>query len=564
MKSFLDYGITFNPGSTGEIKTICPRCSEQRKKKNYPCLNVNIEKGVWHCWHCEWAGTLAGGVWQEPVKRIVYLRPKPFNAKISQSWRDWLINRGLSDNTIAENSVSSGPVYMPQVEGEADSICFPFFRNGELVNCKYRDKAKNFRMAAGAERLLYGFDQISDDALIWVEGEMDKLSLYEAGFSSCVSVPDGAPAANTKNYSAKFDYFDAAAERLQRVKHHIIAVDNDGPGFALQSELIRRLGPAVCSVVVWPKDCKDANDVIVKHGRTVLQDSIKQAKPAPVEGVFYVDDLYENILNLYQNGEVGGVDTGWENMKGVYSVRPGDFTVITGIPGHGKSEWTDALMVNLAKSQGWRFALCSPENQPCELHFKKLAEKWIGHPFFEKNNDRMTVEELNRAVDELRGHFSFLLPESPTLDCVLDRARSEVLRNGINGLIIDPWNELEHSRPGSMTETEYISDSLRKMRQFARQNNIALWVVAHPTKMQRIEKGSPVYEVPTPYDIAGSANWRNKADNCITVYRNNDSVDVHIQKIRVKETGKTGIVRFTYKPATGEYFPVKGFFSEAR
>lgn len=559
MKSFLDYGITFQAGATGEIKTTCPKCSEQRKKKNYPCLNVNIEKGVWHCWHCDWSGTLAGGVWREPIsKKPVYSKPKPIEqSKISATWRSWLIRRGISDQTIAENKIVNQLVYMPQIEGEADSVCFPFFRGGEIINCKYRDKDKNFRMVAGAERLLYGFDHIADDCLIWVEGEMDKLSLYEAGFKSCVSVPDGAPAPGTKNYSSKFDYFDAATERLKLVKHHVIAVDNDPPGQALQAELIRRLGPAICSIVSWPKGCKDANDALIKHGKAATVEAIIQARPAPVEGVFYVDDIYDNLLNLYQKGAVGGVDTGWPNLQGIYSVRPGDFTVITGIPGHGKSEWTDALMINIAKTQGWRFALCSPENQPCELHLKKLVEKWVGRPFFERGNDRLSLEELNRACEELRSYFSFILPETPTLDCILERARVEVLRNGINGLLIDPWNELEHSRPAAMSETEYISDSLRKMRQFARQNNIALWVVAHPTKMQRIEKGSPIYEVPTPYDIAGSANWRNKADNCITVYRNPDSVDVHVQKIRVKDIGRVGTARFTYKVSTGEYFPAK-------
>ncbi len=560
MKSFLDYGITFQAGATGELKTTCPKCSEQRKKKNYPCLNVNIEKGVWHCWHCDWSGTLAGGVWREPIsKKPVYSKPKPIEqSKISATWRSWLIRRGISDQTIAENKIVNRLVYMPQIEGEADSVCFPFFRGGEIINCKYRDKDKNFRMVAGAERLLYGFDHIADDCLIWVEGEMDKLSLYEAGFKSCVSVPDGAPSPNTKNYSSKFDYFDSAADRIKEIKRHIIAVDNDAPGFALQTELIRRLGPALCSVVTWPAGCKDANDVLLRHGKAAVIEAIETAKPAPVEGVFYVKDVYEEILNLYQSGEVGGVQTGWENMKHLYTVRPGDFTVITGIPGHGKSEWADALMVNIAKTQGWRFALCSPENQPIKLHIKKLAEKWTGRPFFEREGDRMTVAEMNQAIEDLNQYFSFILPEEPTIDCVLDRARIEVLRNGINGLLLDPWNELEHSRPAAQTETEYISDSLRKMRNFARQNNIALWVVAHPTKMQRVEKGSSIYEVPTPYDIAGSAHWRNKADNCITIFRNENSVDVHVQKIRVKEIGKTGIAQFKYKISTGEYFPMKG------
>lgn len=562
MKTFLDYGITFNAGATGEIKVVCPQCSGQRKKKNYPCLNVNVEKGVWHCWHCDWSGTLREGVWREPqYRKPNYQRPKPREEpKVSVAWRAWLNRRGISDKTIQENALYSDTIYMPQVESEVDAICFPFVRGGEAINCKYRDVHKNFRMVAGAERILFGIDHIDNEALIWVEGEMDKLSLYEAGLKSCVSVPDGAPAPNTKNYSSKFDYFEAITERLLAVKHHIIAVDNDEPGMRLQSELVRRLGPEKCSLVSWPTDCKDANDVLNKYGEAILVEAIEQAKPVPVQGLFSVTDAYNDIIDLYQNGVVGGNFIGWNNMRGLYSVRPGDFTVITGIPGHGKSEWTDAMMVNLAKLHGWRFAVFSPENQPISLHIKKLAEKWIGKPFFEKLNDRMTIQQVNQAIEALNKYFDFVLPEAPTLDAVLDLIRIAVLRRGINGALIDPWNELEHSRPAAQSETEYISDSLRKMRQFARQNNIALWVIAHPTKMQRMEKGSPIYEVPTPYDIAGSANWRNKADNCITVYRTNECVEVYVQKIRVKEIGRIGMAKFKYCLATGEYFPIMEHF----
>ncbi|MEW6710414.1 MAG: DnaB-like helicase C-terminal domain-containing protein, partial [Candidatus Riflebacteria bacterium] len=166
---------------------------------------------------------------------------------------------------------------------------------------------------------------------------------------------------------------------------------------------------------------------------------------------------------------------------------------------------------------------------------------------------------LNQFIEEARDRFVFILPETPTIDDILNRARIEVQRNGINGLVIDPWNEIEHSRPKNLTETEYISESLRKMRTFARQNRIHLWIVAHPTKLSKSLKNDNKnqYEIPTPYDIAGSANWRNKADNCVTVYRNaidGEPVDVHIQKIRFKNTGKVGTVRFNYSLATGMYW----------
>jgi twinkle protein len=556
MKSFGDYGITIPLGATGEIKTTCPQCSSQRKKKNYPCLNVNVTDGVWHCWHCDWSGSLKQGIWKPAQIKIEYRRPAIIEHKIKPAWREWLNKRGIGDTVIAENCISTQRVYMPQIEGEVDAICYPFYKNGEIINAKYRDLNKNFRMAAGAERILYGYDHIDDQALIWVEGEMDKLSVYQAGFRSCVSVPDGAPAVTAKNYSSKFDYLEAAQERLEKVQRHIIAVDADEPGQKLKGELIRRLGIGKAYIVTWPEGCKDANEVLCKYGEDAVAQAIQMAKPAPVEGVFYVQDIADEIEELYDSGEVGGHDLGWLNMRELFSVRLGDFSVFTGIPSHGKSEFLDAVIIQMAKLHGLRFALCSPENQPIRLHLKKLVEKWTGRPFYKDfaGNYRIEREYMRQACNELNEYISFIMPESPTIDCILERARIEVFRRGINGLIIDPWNELEHSRPPALSETEYIGECLRKMRKFARDHNIHLFIVAHPTKMRKNDSGQ--YDIPTPYDIAGSANWRNKADNCLCIYRNADSVDVYTQKVRVKEVGRVGKATFTYDIPTGRYFEV--------
>jgi hypothetical protein len=66
-----------------------------------------------------------------------------------------------------------------------------------------------------------------------------------------------------------------------------------------------------------------------------------------------------------------------------YTVAPGQWTVITGVPGSGKSEWLDALLVNLAESEQWEFALYSPENFPTVTHLIKLVEKHERMPFGE-------------------------------------------------------------------------------------------------------------------------------------------------------------------------------------
>ena len=128
------------------------------------------------------------------------------------------------------------------------------------------------------------------------------------------------------------------------------------------------------------------------------------------------------------------------------------------------------------------------------------------------------------------------------------------MRHGINGLIIDPWNELDHSRNNGMSETEQVGLSLSRIRHFARQNDLHVWIVAHPTKLRKNDDGS--YPVPTPYDISGSAHFRNKADNCLTVYRlyDIDKTELHIQKIRFDEIGKTGMTELFFEKHTGRFY----------
>lgn len=557
MKNFSDYGIDIGNRTGIEIKTICPQCSAGRKKKNYPCLNVNTEKGLWNCWHCSWSGTLKGGEWQKPEVRKVYTKPAFIApAEVPDGTVAWFKTRGINAAVLERNRITKGSVYFPQVEEERDCIMFPYYRGEEVVNIKYRSKDKMFRMASGAERILYGINDIDAEALVWVEGEIDKLSVEMAGSRSCVSVPDGAPAPDSTSYSNKFDFLNE--KLIEDVKFHIIAVDNDAPGVRLQEELVRRLGREKCLVVVWPEGCKDANEVLLTHGADVLGECIANARRLPIEGTYRVADILEAIMNDYEYGPERGISTSWSEMDETYRVMAGEWTLVTGIPGHGKSEWLDALALNLARHYGWNFGVYSPENQPLNYHVEKMAEKVVGKPFTEGLTQRMSFEDIKESLDFINEHFHFMLPDYPTVDGLLDISQQLVLRHGIRGLIIDPWNEINPARDGNVSETDYISQALTRIRTFARRNKVHVWLVAHPTKLQK-DKNTGVYPVPTPYDVSGSAHWRNKADNCITVYRDvtneGSPVQVHVQKVRKKSNGKVGMVEFDYDRVTGRYQP---------
>lgn len=277
-------------------------------------------------------------------------------------------------------------------------------------------------------------------------------------------------------------------------------------------------------------------------------------------GVFGPHSLLSEVADLWQRGMPPGDKTGWPSMDRHYSVVPGQVTVVTGWPGSGKSEWVDALLVNLMH-QGWKFAIYSPENQPLELHATKFLEKFMGMPFGAGPTERMSLEDAKCVLMDLAGKMGFVRPPEEgglsagkvveTALGWLDRYRGHEKR----GLVIDPWNELEHWRPPGLSETEYISQQLSLVRNWARANKVHVWIVAHPQKVKREEGRLPV---PRPDMIAGSQHWWNKADNCVTVWRdmeNQDSqrIEVHVQKIRFKHVGRPGLVDLDYDRVTGRY-----------
>jgi twinkle protein len=421
---------------------------------------------------------------------------------------------------------------------------------------KYRAATeKHFVMVKGARKTFYNLDAVRDtETVIVVEGEMDVLALAQAGMPHAISVPNGANSLTDEVMDSARFLMDKKGVRF------VLAVDGDEKGRALETELARRIGVHRCSRVAWPDETKDANDVLMKHGADVLRAVIGAAQPYPIEGVITAIDEEEPYYGYYVDGIASGLATGWSALASLYTVRTGEFTVVTGVPGSGKSAWVDDLAVNMAAMHGWRIGVYSPENQPIARHMTMLAAKYIGQPFTVGPTERMSIEQAAAAHAWLNEHFAFLLPPEPTLDSVLDLARILVYQKGIRGLILDPWNEIDHSRPASLTETEYISQSLTRIRAFARQNGVHVWVVAHPTKL--IKEATGHYPVPTLYDIAGSANWYNKADNGISIWRDKENpgapVDIHIKKIRFREVGQLGVAQLHYDPPTGRFLDLAG------
>ncbi len=264
-----------------EKYTICSVCNPYRKKKSDKCMSINTESGVFLCHHCGHSGkdkSIAGD-YQPPAKPLDLKLP---DSGLPESVSDFFKDRGISQTILKRNKIGY----------KNSAIIFPYFRNGKVVNIKYRTLDKKFRQQAGAEKIFYAIDDITNcDTAIIVEGEIDKLSLEQAGYTNVLSVPDGAPAPNTKAYESKFSYIENCEKELEGITKIVIAVDSDAPGKKLEYELSRRLDPARCWHVTWPHGCKDANEVLTKLSAAELRKTIDSPSPVPVEGIFTIENL---------------------------------------------------------------------------------------------------------------------------------------------------------------------------------------------------------------------------------------------------------------------------------
>lgn len=548
MKTLADYGIEQR---AGQYKALCPKCSHTRRNSKEKCLSVDFDEGIWLCHHCGWAGSVK-------TRRREYPRPQIQPYTDNDILSAWFQARAIPKDVVKRARIAL----------EGDKILFPYLRKGECVNIKYRGlHDKTFYQFKDAEKVLYGLDSLvglgcttwnSSDWAIICEGEIDVLSCQVAGFIPVLSVPDGAPPPGSKLSDLKFEYLANCADGLEPLTKIIIATDGDEPGQYLAVELVRRLGPERCWKVHWPEGCKDANDVLISQGADALKALVDHATPYPIDGIVCAEDLRDEVFSLYREGSQRGLSTGLRTLDELYTIRPGEMTVVTGIPSHGKSSVVDFIIYVLAEQHGWTTAVFSPENFPLQRHAAKLMSLFCGRPFSAGKTERMTETHVDVALRWLHSSVVFISPpeEDVSIDSILALAKKTVLRHGIRGLVIDPWNELDHTRPSGMTETEYISQALTKIRRFSRLHGLHVWVVAHPTKLKKLDNGT--YPVPTPYDISGSGHWRNKADNCIAVWRNLDDagtdVVVHVQKIRFREVGQIGRVTVKWEPINGRYY----------
>lgn len=488
--------------------------------------------------------------------RKVYDKPQPRVEKIRKEFIEFFEKRGISNNTLLRFKVTEAVEWMPIHEKEIPVVCFNYFRGEELVNIKFRGAKKTFKLAKNAELIFYNLNALEGEkTAIIVEGEIDCLTMHESGIYNAVSVPNGASKGNQR-----LEYLNNCWQYFEGKEKVIIAVDNDEPGHLLKEELGRRLGKERCYTVEYPEGCKDANDVLVKHGKEAVKQLVESCKLWPLEGIVSVQELDEQIVEYYTEGYPTGAKAHIPGFDELLSFAEGQMTVVTGIPGAGKDEFLNLIAIGLARFEQWKFGICGFEEPPA-ITVTKLQEKFTSKSFaFRKDTIyRMNEAEFINSFAFIKDNFYFINNEKvgAKLEDILDKASELVKRFGINAFIINPWNYLEHNIPNNYSETRYVSECMTLMVNFCMKFSVHLFLVAHPTKILK-KKDSGKYEVPTLYSISGSAHFFNKTYNGICIYRDFETniVDVYVQKVKWSWLGKLGFCSFNFDSLTRKYIPI--------
>ena len=555
MERFINWEtIKVRGNESGIKKTTCPQCSETRNKKKDPCLYVNYNSGVAKCYNCD-ALSFRDSNTTKTEKEYTPLPQTWQNfTALSDGLVQWITNdRKIRQETLMHFDITEEKMYQPAKQKELNNIVFNYFEGSNLVNKKYRSGSKDFTQTKGGKPIFYNINSVVGAKEVWItEGEFDVLALYEVGIKNAISLPNGA--------NDNDDFWKNSEIYLKDVERFIIAVDNDEKGQIVKEKIAQRLGRYRCKFIEWKN--KDANGDLIEG---ILHNSIDNIKGFAIGGTFKVEDLYDDILDLYDNGlpkTIYPKDKSFGDIKDVFSIMRGQLSVITGIPSHGKSSYSEWHVLNLINDYDMTASFFSPEHTPMGLHQTNLMQKAVGKPFWKvvDNVDRITKEDIERYKDWANEKIYLTGAEKgqpADWDWLLEKFKEQMYSYGIDIFVIDAFNKV--LLPRGVNKKDAIDEILTKLTSFAQSNNVIIFLVAHPTKMKKTDAG--VYDIPSLYDVSGSADFRNQTHNgyCIYRYFANDESDGFTTFINLKtkfnfqgEIGAT--ISYDYHIPTGRYF----------
>lgn len=556
-ETFEDYGIYgVNYGGPAKQYLVCPECSPHRKDPRNATkreMTVWVEEGTWHCNNCHWGQGLKlktrvlgdhshASPSPAPARKILPLNetasvPTPIKPvsdgrarhfkEPDEAMYEYFAERGISRGTVDKMGVKLFPKSM--LGGDERWYAFPLYVGQLLVNWKYRYNpspgVKQFSQSGGTTKVWMNINSIKNsNYCIITEGEIDLFSFVECGEEPVISVPEGAPEANSSDVTQKLSFVDEMMPYFEHIERVYLAVDTDKNGQRLQKELVDRFGKTRCWLVKYPDDCKDANDVLVQYGKETLLECFHAAEPYPITGVLKVSDFRGMVEDLYEHGLPPNARSRFEEVDKIFKVFPGVGTlnIITGIPSHGKTVFLDNYLLSLAEKNGLKFGIYSREHRP-DFHTGRLAEIQAGKRFLPTYHNQMDADEKDAALSFVEQHFFHLYDFNDeryfTMAEIMELAVYLQKAQGIDVLVIDPWNKVTAEYlPNEKTDRQYIARMLRTLHAFAKKTGLNVWVVAHTKKMGKANDGVN-YEMPNAYSIADANEWFAMPDNILLLYR---------------------------------------------
>lgn len=576
------------PTVKGEVYITCPICGPSRKQSHQNekklAINVNKQDKPWRCNHCGEAGY----VFQD--EDIVHRKIKPLLSH--PRWRApqekqyaWLAKRGFDPVTvdhfkitISNENILQLKTNNPEEKGKwINTVClnFPYYQDGILINIKYRDARKNFKMISGATKVFYNIDSIKDRSYcIITEGEFDAMAYHQSGLTSVVSVPNGATISEKeKSYyndtgqlkvfnPLNLEYLDLNIERFDHLKTIYIATDDDATGVKLRLELARRLGKERCKYIKF-SDYKDENNqpindpnhLLMVKGKTVLADSINKAYDFPIENVSIANEYLEEMLSDFDHGRERGKSTGFQSLDPHFSLYPGWLYMMNGYPNEGKTTVMLNIMAVSTILYGDKWGIYSPENYPVKNVIDTLAEIFLNNTSNPEIKTRIKKYDYKDVITEhIANHFFFVNNDEGYTPNELLIVKEELIKKkGITGFFADPWSALNHTDM-ERREDHYIAQCLNREIRLAKRYNIMNIISHHPPKPADV-KG--VLKAPHPYQLSGGSMWWNKSDVIFAIHQVNrmdfsdNKVGFHVQK--VKEVKLFGEKTNPEEPVVFEY-----------
>lgn len=533
----------------------CPFCGDREKS-----FAISLADGAWNCLRLNNCGKKGSFIQLQkemgdnpmpvdsarmfsvrPLPKLKdYKRPTIETPPLAEHVYDWLIttrkfNRATIDHfDLRQNSKATG-------------ICWPYFKNGELVNLKWRAIAeKKFHNEKGTEPTLFNRDRCAEnkDRLIIVEGEFDCMALHQYGIES-VSVPNGT--GDCRWIDNEWDY-------CQQFQEIILCLDNDAPGWKLRDELIQRFGRWRCRVMVLPH--KDANECLIQNvPQSIITAALENATGQPPELLTCALDYIDDVADMFENPELyKGMPTAFPELDRLLGGwRHQELTVWSGSNGSGKSTILNQVMLDILR-RGVPVCMASLELPP-QKYLRWAAMQWT-------EKKKLTRPEVTEAFYQFGPNLFIIntheeIEPERVLDCFIYAAR----RYGVKHFIVDSLTRLMFPGRDENAEHKKFTSSFLS---FVKAHNAHGHLVVHP------RKGATDEDKPGKVDVGGTGHITNLAHNVLIMWRPNEDLKERavakgdkepnslllIRKNR--EEGEEGKVRFVFNPEIKKFFAVAG------